>query len=338
MNSIKVSIIVPVFNAAKYISRCLQSVIDQSLRDIEIIVVNDGSTDESEKIIQFFANKDERILFIDGKNEGVSAARNKGIRQARGEYIGFVDADDWVEPIMYQKLYEKANTAGADLAICNVKLVEEKKDATVRLTLENQILDIAGNKETELINLMRFKYDFANWNKIYSTGIIRQSTILFDEQMCVYEDLLFNLCYFQFASKATVVNEALYNYNVHEASVMNLGNHDIVEEYNLLFDRFNKFCKIYGFALVLDVCNKELRRMFYYAVIPGISKKIQLKEPTTMKRAKFFYKELHKIKPGLFDYKKTELSGLQGLKKRLLMNRHFILFSLLKVIRFKKIA
>ena len=102
------SIIVPVYNAEKHLRECIESIINQTLKEIEIILINDGSTDDSKKIILEYVEKDSRIIFIDSANEGVSAARNKGIEKSSGRYIGFVDADDYIAPEMYQRLFEIA--------------------------------------------------------------------------------------------------------------------------------------------------------------------------------------------------------------------------------------
>ena len=111
-NDIKISIIVPVYNCAKYIKKCLDSLINQTFKNIEIILVNDGSTDNSEEIIQSY--DDNRIVYIKQKNQGPSAARNLGIDLAKGEYIGFVDSDDWIDADYYEKLY---NAIAANNAI-----------------------------------------------------------------------------------------------------------------------------------------------------------------------------------------------------------------------------
>ena len=104
-NNIKVSIIVPVYNVEKYLAQCLDSLINQTLKEIEIICVNDGSKDNSAKILTAYAQKYVRIKIINQTNQGLSAARNNGISVATGEYIGFVDSDDWVDIDFYKKLY-----------------------------------------------------------------------------------------------------------------------------------------------------------------------------------------------------------------------------------------
>ena len=114
----KVSVIVPVYNVEKYLSRCLESLINQSLKDIEIICINDGSTDNSLQILKQFAYKDNRIKIINQTNSGQSVARNKGLAIASGKYIGFVDSDDWIDNDYYEKMFETIERTNSDFACC----------------------------------------------------------------------------------------------------------------------------------------------------------------------------------------------------------------------------
>ena len=116
----KISIIVPVYNTEKYLEKCLNSLISQTLEDIEILCINDGSTDNSIKILEQYANRDSRIKIINKKNAGVSAARNTGISQAKGEYLGFVDSDDYVDLNFYEKLYNTAKEYNASIAVAGI--------------------------------------------------------------------------------------------------------------------------------------------------------------------------------------------------------------------------
>lgn len=120
---ISVSIIIPAFNIAPYIGRCLKSVLNQTLKDIEVIVVDDGSTDNTAKEISFYANNDDRIRLIKKKNGGVTSARLAGVRESRGEYIGFVDGDDFIEPDMYEHLLKNAIKYHADISHCGYQMV-----------------------------------------------------------------------------------------------------------------------------------------------------------------------------------------------------------------------
>lgn len=115
---IKVSIIVPIYNAEKYLTQCLDSIVNQTLKDIEIILVDDGSTDGSAEICQSYLS-DDRVTYFHKENEGLAAARQDGMERAQGEYIGFVDSDDWLEPDMYEKMYNASRINNADIVFCN---------------------------------------------------------------------------------------------------------------------------------------------------------------------------------------------------------------------------
>ena len=137
---IKVSVIVPVFNTEKYKEKCLNSLINQTLQDIEIICVNDGSTDKSADIIKKFANKDSRFKLINQENKKQGAARNTGMKIAKGEYIGFVDSDDWVDLEYYEKLYNAAKK-GKFMSISDMKIRAKVGDSVVELLRKFGCLD-----------------------------------------------------------------------------------------------------------------------------------------------------------------------------------------------------
>ena len=123
----KVSVIIPVYNVEQYLRECLDSVVNQTLKDIEIICVNDGSTDNSLVILEEYAAKDERIKIVNKENGGLSSARNCAIPLARGEYIGFVDSDDWIDLDFYEKLYNTAKKYKAEIACANLYRVSNTK-------------------------------------------------------------------------------------------------------------------------------------------------------------------------------------------------------------------
>jgi glycosyltransferase involved in cell wall biosynthesis len=333
LNSIKVSIIIPVYNGGKYVAECIQSILDQTLIEIEIIVVNDGSTDDSVATISRFAAQDKRLVFLDSKNEGVSAARNKGIIIAKGEYIGFTDADDYVAPEMYEILYEKAKEAKAELAICNVLVVSENTANITRLPIANGLVNLNQERVKALAELMHYKYDHANFNKIYATNVIKKYNVLFNTNMKVHEDLLFNLMYFQFAKDAVTIEQKLYYYRLHPTSVMHSATHDVIAEYNLLFNFFNGFCNQHGFVEVRQNFNKEMCHGFYYTIIPKVLNAIHKKRVSLFRKVALFAKELSKINDQIFIFDREEIKGIQGFKKMLLVKKNFYFFSFIVTIK-----
>lgn len=138
----RLSIIVPVYNVAKYLERCLDSILNQTFTDYELILVDDGSTDESAEMCDAYTKKDDRISVIHQSNHGQAYARNIAIKKSKGDYIGFIDSDDWIETEMYQHLFDSIYKYGADIALCRVRKVD---------TAEN-ILEIIGPEETTLMD------------------------------------------------------------------------------------------------------------------------------------------------------------------------------------------
>jgi len=239
--SSKISIIVPVYNAEKHLKECLDSIINQTLKEIQIIIINDGSNDNSKEIILDYGSKDDRILFINSLNEGVSAARNKGIEKATGKYIGFVDADDYLDPKMYQRLFEVAEEQNASLAICNAMVADEKVESKKRLKLKNESV-VVSDKAGLVMDFLGFKYDYANWNKIYALEIVKKYHLKFYENLAIWEDLLFNLEFIVYANKIVTLSEGLYYYRVHDASVMADSKLLVSHQYNVFYDAYISFC------------------------------------------------------------------------------------------------
>ena len=219
MNIVKVSIIIPVYNVEKFLVQCLDSVIGQSLKDIEIICVNDGSTDNSLQILEDYADKDDRIKIIDKKNAGLGAARNTGLEYVTGEYVGFVDSDDWVDKNMFKKLYENAKFHSSDIVMCPMTVVNEGK----------QPLD---NKYYEYCSLKCFNEDFYNipfnsketrdiifkiavnaYNKIYKTEFLNQINAKFPEGL-IFEDNPFFYQTFLNAKKVSLIKDSLYFHRI----------------------------------------------------------------------------------------------------------------------------
>ena len=135
--SIKISVIIPIFNAEKYISDCLESIINQTLKDIEIILINDGSNDKTEQIIKEYAKKDKRIIILKQKNKGAGAARNSGIQISKGEYISFIDSDDMFHFKTLEIAYENLIKFNADIVLFYGRNFKQKKDIIINEKIES---------------------------------------------------------------------------------------------------------------------------------------------------------------------------------------------------------
>lgn len=225
MNSPKVSIIVPVYNVEMYLKRCIESLINQSFKDIEIIIINDGSTDRSIDILNDYSSRDSRIKVINKMNEGISKARNEGIILANGEYMMFVDGDDWIDTNMVEKMYFNIKE-NKDLVICTYKRAFANKSIPRILNdmpdfkhyTRNEFIEqiyrrLVGPVGEELKNPQYLDCLSTVWAKLYKTSIIKQNNITFiSTDEVLGEDTLFNINLFAYIKSCVFINEPLYNY------------------------------------------------------------------------------------------------------------------------------
>lgn len=226
MKKCKVSVIVPVYNVEKYIDKCLSSLVNQTLKEIEIIIVNDGSPDNSQDIIDRYVKKyPKKVKSYIKENGGQGSARNFGLEKAEGEYIGYVDSDDYVELDMYEKLYNKAIKNNLDIAICGSYNVTEDGDKTIELDREL----FKDKKKNAFFGRM------AVWNKIYKKELLLSSNLKFRSKLW-YEDLDFTVQILSMAKKVGYVNKPFYNYLIRQGSTMNNSNVDRNLEILLAFD------------------------------------------------------------------------------------------------------
>ena len=191
--SIKVSIVVPVYNAEKYLVQCLDSVVNQTLKDVEIILIDDGSTDGSAEICKRYLS-DPRVTYYHKENEGLAAARQDGMERASGEYIGFVDSDDWIEPDMYERMYGAAKKENADVVMCNLFIDEDGLNPVYlepgvydRERIEREILprQLGGISPKGSNSVIRW----SNCCRIYRMSLIRDNNIAFDRRFRRSQDL-----------------------------------------------------------------------------------------------------------------------------------------------------
>lgn len=218
-----VSIIVPVYNVEKYLEKCLASLAVQTLDSIEIIVVNDGSPDNSQEIIDRFKLKyPNRIFSYTKPNGGLSDARNFGLEKARGQYIGFIDSDDWIEPNMFEILYKKAISENSDLVLCDLEYVWDETNITKNMLGYKMILNKPIEKSVFLSPL------FA-WNKLYHRSLFDDLHIKYPIGVW-YEDIPVTLPIFANAKNITYVNETFIHYRQRSTSIMGSKNSDNLKD------------------------------------------------------------------------------------------------------------
>lgn len=216
-----VSIVVPVYKVEKYLEKCVDAIISQSLQDIEIILVDDGSQDNSGKICDGYAIKDKRIRVVHQDNQGVSAARNFGIQLAKGKYIGFVDADDWIAPDMFSRLYENAIQNHSHLAFCNYFKVKDNYpifcekfqtiDANDPQIKTKLIVGIFSPSESNIMG--------SCWRMLVCKDLLIQNDIQFDVNTKMTEDMMFVLHCIFCAHGISLEKAPLYYYRMNRNSV-----------------------------------------------------------------------------------------------------------------------
>lgn len=207
-----VSIIVPVYNTAPLLARCIDSIRFQSYENLEILLVNDGSTDASCQICEMYARVDPRIRFIDRDNSGVSATRNHAIGLAKGKYLQFADSDDWLDEHATYALITRAETTNADLVIAHYCRVEGENNPTVCGFISQRTVMNKRMFATHLMDEPASFYYGVMWNKLYRRDIIEQYQIKCDESLRWSEDFLFNLDYIRHAESFAAVQTPIYYY------------------------------------------------------------------------------------------------------------------------------
>ena len=232
---IKISLVIPVYNAEKYLEKCLKSVITQTLKEIEIIIVNDGSKDKSLNIINDFFKKDKRIIIINKKNnEGVSKARNSALKIAKGEYILNIDSDDWIEDNYCEEIYEMAINNNLDIVVTDI-FVEGKKQQYLK-DLDIKSKDFITSKEYLEIffkeNLLGY-----TWNKLMRKKLYKDIT--YPENISLFEDIIVTSKLIKNAKKIGKINKAYYHYMENQTSISRKLN------FSKIIDTYNSCSSIY---------------------------------------------------------------------------------------------
>ncbi|MFJ7680009.1 glycosyltransferase family 2 protein [Peribacillus sp. NPDC097198] len=257
---LKVSIIVPIYNAEKYLSQCVESLVCQTYTNIEIILINDGSTDNSSTICEMFAQNDNRIRTIHQQNKGLSGARNAGIEVSSGDFIMFVDSDDWIESNTCEEAVKYSQTFNADIVFWSYtreysdtalvkKVINTKNDveifnkSEVKFKLHRRIMGLIEDE-------MRYPENMDSlvtaWSKLYRRNILKNNEIEFiDTRIIGTEDALFNLYAFGFCERAVYINKELYHYRkTNLNSITKVQQADLYEKWKNLFIYMKRYIEI----------------------------------------------------------------------------------------------
>lgn len=253
----RISIIVPVYNVGKYLRNCMDSLVNQTFRDIEIIAVNDGSTDSSLDILFDYANIDDRVKIINQQNQGLSGARNSGIAKATGEYIIFVDSDDWIDLDTCQVAYAACLDNNADVVFWSYVREYENLSLPKVIFKEDRIFDhkqceklhrrFAGLVGNELSNVEDLDNLVTAWGKLYRRDIIANNSLDFVDlkKIGTYEDGLFNLYYFGYVKKAVFINKCFNHYlKSNSTALTKTYKPKLFAQYKKLFEIMSKYITV----------------------------------------------------------------------------------------------
>jgi glycosyltransferase involved in cell wall biosynthesis len=259
----KISVIIPVYNTAPYLLRCLDSVCGQTLRDLEIVCVNDGSTDGSADILKSYMIADQRIKVIDHQqNRGPAAARNTGMRDACGEYLSFLDSDDWIDPDYLQALLEAAEQEHVYI-VMNTNIAEELADGSSKQFLPENFIEHIGKNTTGHISFLQNagNFTYSSCCNIYKRSFIRSINAYFPEGLH-YDDNFFHMTVFVHLDTLFLINNPSYHYCRRPDSVCNkacagINTYDIIYIYNMIFEYFKQ-------NAFIDCCKLNFFELSYY--------------------------------------------------------------------------
>lgn len=263
----KISIIVPVYNVEGYLEFCINSIVNQTYRNLQIILVDDGSTDESGKICDIYANKDDRIVVIHQQNKGLVAARKAGLNVADGDYIGFVDGDDYIEKNMYNELLTEIMKEDADFIHSGFY-----QNDKVIVDFIHEVIDLDKNREKMYIEILRMERIWPSiWSKLFKRNVIKKAYANVPDSASYGEDLI---CFCELigsSKKIVLLNKSYYHYIVRSNSISNAkGNDKLEKEIELYLNVRNTISKY----VEIKELEEELQGYLRTHMIVGIEKSV----------------------------------------------------------------
>lgn len=287
-----ISIIVPVYNTEQYLDKCVDSIVNQTYTNLEIILIDDGSPDNCGAICDEYAKKDSRIKVIHKSNGGLSSARNAGLDVANGNYITFVDSDDMVESQMYEKMMENIQLTHVDICMCGCKIVNEQGDLLLEDNFKNKVYNI-----DEIIKDIILPLKTASWNKLFSKEII--GFVRFPEGKIHGEDLIFILKCLTSKTTISTINGAYYRYIKHPSSITTS------KFSNRSFDEV--YCKDQAYKIIEEKfpIYKEKARVWCFRARMNVMRHI------------YKEKEIKEYSQELIQYKKYVIDNYKTIKNQL---------------------
>ncbi|MGI2294934.1 glycosyltransferase family 2 protein [Paenibacillus sp. GXUN7292] len=332
----RISIVVPVYNAEETLGRCIDSLLSQTFNDIEIILIDDGSKDNSGEICDTYAKKDSRIFVIHKINEGVSKARNTGIERATSDYILFVDSDDYIKDNMCEVLFNAIEHTNYEVVMCGYERSFVFNGYTTKSVLilpELQAIKSIEQYKKNWVELFKKSLFNAPWGKLYKMDYIKENSIFFNESIHCGEDLLFNLEVFSHIYKIAVVNEPLYIYECTEKESLTT-KFDAEKKIN---DRF-----LYNITLdylkkmnMLSLCNHSVAQIYMRSCFRTFEQTLFIENRLTSKEKKECVKSIVCCKETLDAIQTNVYKSFESLIYALVLKtRSYFIVSLFTKIRF----
>lgn len=310
-----ISVIIPMYNAEKYVGKCLNSLLNQTYKDLEIIIVNDGSKDNSQAVCEAFAQQDKRIILINTENRGAGSARNTGIETAKGEYISFIDSDDYVCPDYYERLLYMIEQTEADIAIGRYQRISEHEKMQFVNTEEikecnnmEELLVLYGEDEDKYINAVLVT------NKLFKRELFEDNIRFPVGRLIDDEFIIYKLIYK--SKKIAYTNDVMYAYVQSDSSVMRTNFkeqrvHDTIDVYDEVYSFFkengteelNEKILIRYLSYCVELAQKtqtstviDDKKKVYQLLIEKFNQKTEeAKEKIGLEKYQTFYEEFHKV-------------------------------------------
>lgn len=298
-----ISIIVPVYNVAPYLDKCIQSIINQTFTDFEVLLIDDGSTDGSGEICSSFAKRDKRIVVYHTPNKGVSSARNIGLNKAKGEFIAFIDSDDYIGENYLKNLYEAMITNGADLVVGG----EIKFSNNIFNPFHFSNKTFSPNCFSEMFSIYMLHKHSSPWGKLFKMSIIKEISLHFNNDIHLGEDIIFVMEYLSYCQVVTLTETSEYYY---------------LQRNNSLTKRVNSFHSEYSGLVAFDKVSDKIISKHQL----DSSAIFQLKQWSVIfyDRTKIAYTRTHKHKDDALKFKSIDWKRLKDFKPYLSKKDRFL--------------
>lgn len=302
-----ISIIVPVYKVEQYLDRCIKSVLNQTYQNYEVILVDDGSPDNCPQICDKYCSEHNNFSVIHKQNEGLMAAWIDGLKVANGEYISFVDSDDWIEPTFLEEMLNNIINSNSDMCICNAYRSSEKNKLFL-YAFDSKISGLLNNDELETFKHNELNtLQFFRWNKLFKKEILLNNIKYCNPKVKMWEDVNIILPCVLDAKRLYVIEKPLYNYYYNEASIVNSYSPTMLTNFEYLYPQIQQALKDKGYASEKNICDflirmlyisakniilsdvKQKRKLFHYLYKSWCYKEIKKHDITTVTgKIKFF--------------------------------------------------